>query len=281
MKLLVTGGSGRVGKFVVAGLRDSYEITVFDRREPHSKDVRFIKGDVTILRYVEEAARGIDAIIHLAAIPVPLPGQPDKVMKVNVMGTLNVLEAAVRNNVKRVMFASSDAVLGIIFAERDLAPEYLPVDESHPLRPQDSYGLSKLIGEEICKSYSRKHGISTICLRYCFVWYPETYEGYSAIAKSPMNPKRLWAYTDVRDVVQAFGLALKARKLEHEAFFISAENTFSKTPSLELVKRYYPEGKVVSGRGRSPIQGNSSLFSIEKARTLLGYAPEYGWEDLV
>jgi len=280
MKILVTGGSGNVGTAVVAELGSAgHEVIVFDVKPPRSSGVNFIQGSVTEPECIEGAVDGVDAIVHLAAIPAPRPEiAPVDFMRVNVTGTFNVLEAAGKRGVKKVALASSDSSLGFVFSTHRFSPEYFPIDEAHPLRPQDPYGLSKLIGEELCKAASRKYGISTICLRFCWVWFEDTFPQRAAILKGDPAAlsKTMWGYVGVRDAAQACRCAVECDSAfgDDNAFFITAEDTYADTPSLELIRTYYPG--VLRIADAYLHEAHKALFDISKARLLLGYRPQHG-----
>ncbi|MGQ9632150.1 MAG: NAD-dependent epimerase/dehydratase family protein [bacterium] len=278
MKVVVTGGSGKLGRYIVSQLREKYEVRVFDRRKPPVEGKDFFRGDITKLDDLKKAFEGMDAVIHLAAIPHPLADPPEKVMKVNAMGTFCTLEAAAQCGVKRVVAASSESTFGFVFRRREFSPEYVPLNESHPLKPQDPYGLSKLVGEEICKTYARGYGITTICIRPCFIWFPEYKDNYAQLVDNPERWwKNLWVYVHVLDVVQAFELALEAEGISHDAFLIAAEDIGVRNwKTVDLLRKYYPDVKRISKR----LTGNESLLDCSKAKKILGYRPKYTWRDL-
>ena len=176
MKILVTGGQGKVGRFVVQELVNSAdEVTVFDRvLGPERGAIRYLVGDIQDLGQVMEAMHGAEAVIHLAAIHNPNIATTTVTYQTNVVGTFNVHHAAFRLGIKRVVSASSNAVVGWSYSD-NFVPDYLPVDEDHPLRPEDPYGLSKEIGETIARSYALK-GLETISLRPSGVVTPEELE---------------------------------------------------------------------------------------------------------
>jgi len=278
MKVLVTGGSGKLGNYIIPLLKEKYDITVFDFKEPSQQVNKFINGDIVNLDNCRKACEGIDTVIHLAAIPVPFRDPPEKVFHVNVMGTFNVLEASCNSNVKRVIFASSDGVLGFVFQEKKFSPEYIPIDEEHPFKPQDSYGLSKLVGEEICKAYTRRYDIQTICLRPMFIRFPEMRDEFNFLADDPSEWwKGLWTYTDARDAAQAFYLTLENEHLkQHDAFYICADNNGTREKTRTLIEKYYPEVKKIS----HSLGEYDSLISCAKAKKILGYKPKFTWRDL-
>lgn len=240
MNILVTGGSGLVGGFVVDELLQAgHRVTVLDRVPPQ-QHTRFIRADILRLGDLTWAFEQQEAIIHLAAIPHPLNDPPQRVMETNVMGTFNVLEAAARARVPKVVIASTDSTLGFVFATHEFLPEYLPIDEKHPLKPQDPYGLSKVLDEEICQAYTRGYRMSTICVRICFIWDTRrVMEHREWVEDAEARRKGLWVCTDGRDAAQAFRLALEAQALEHEAFFAPADDGMTLVPTVELIERYF------------------------------------------
>src|SRR5688500_1968583 len=183
MKVVVTGGLGKIGHWVVRELTNdgsqSHEVLVLDRvpgpqAGPFQQGlVRYVLGDTADLGQVMGALAGADAVIHLAALPAPGYATNDVTFHINVLGAFNVHEAAWRLGIRRVVSASSTAALGWVYREREFAPDYLPVDEDHPLRPQDVYGLSKKIVEDIARSYADRHSMETVMLRPPGVLSPE------------------------------------------------------------------------------------------------------------
>ncbi|MCL4459910.1 MAG: NAD(P)-dependent oxidoreductase [Chloroflexi bacterium] len=282
MKVLITGGSGRIGEVVIAELRERHEIRIFDIVEPSFTDLEFLKGDLCVLEDVEKAARGMDAIIHLAAIPV-YTGEDEKIMKINVMGTFNVLEAAARNGVHKIVYPSSICAYGLINYVKDFIPDYLPIDEKHPTRPEDIYGLSKLVGENLCYVYSRRYNLSTICLRLATVLFPHLPEAQGRflerVRKPELNKRFLWNYVHVKDAAQAIRLALEKEGCKYEVYNIGAEDVAAEVDSLELVKTYYPYVKWISNEDGFITSKRGALFAISKAKWELGYQPQFTWHD--
>ena len=286
MKVLITGGSGRIGRIVVPELEHAgYETKIFDLAKPKNSKHEFIKGDLRNLVEVEKATRDVEAVVHLAAIPMDIPGEAKEIFEINVMGTFHVLEASARNKVKRVVFASSVSAYGFIFWKKPIIVEYFPIDEGHPCNPDDMYGLSKLIGEKLCYAYSRRYGMCTICLRLATVWFPEEEITTSLLfyAQQPESDTELpfrdmkWQYVDVRDVAQAFRLTLEKKGVEHEVYNIGAADVCSDMDSLELLKLYYSEVKFISNRNEFLTDKKRALFDISKAQKELGYKPKFNW----
>lgn len=276
-QVLVTGGSGKLGRYVVEELRRRYRVVVFDKISPQNKGVGFIRGDILKADAVERACRGMDAAVHLAGLV--RADTPEKILKVNVLGTLHLLDGCCRNGVKRVVFASSISCLGFVYRKKPLAPQYLPIDENHPARPQDAYGLSKLLGELICRAYTARYAIETVCLRPPWIWFPGEAGVYEPFVKiHEAWPCLLWAYQDARDAARAFSLAISARGVKHERLFIASKDNGTRYPTLELIARYYPALKKLQ---RDKLAGKASLINIDKARSVLKYRPRYTWRDIL
>jgi len=281
MKILVTGGSGLVGKYVVDVLGQSHRVSILDIREPASPKPFYWVDIMNLPALTHALSHGFDGIVHMAGIPNPLNDPPERVFTVNTVGTFNVLEAAARCNIKKLVFISSESVLGFAFATQLVSPEYFPIDEKHPVRPQDPYGLSKLLAEEICRSYSLRYGIQTVCLRPPWIWVPEKkeIEMYRMLVQEyPKWSKNLWAYVHVLDLASAVLLALEAKDLKsHEVFFITAEDNWTGTESRTLLKSYYSTvTKIAESFGEC-----DSLISSAEATEKLGYVPKHSWRELV
>jgi len=283
MKIIVTGGSGLIGEYVVDELgKFHHEVTVFDIKEPKDKSVGFVKGNMLRIDDCRKAFKGAEAIVHLAAIPNPFNDPPEKIMNINVMGTTNVYVAAAELGIKKVIHASTDSTYGFWYRKQDFLPYYLPLDEDHPLNTQDSYGLSKKIDEEIAVNFARSYNMQTISMRIPFVVVPGKivpfmkYYNISSYKDIMENPELLkdgfWTYCDVRDVAQAFRLTVEAKGLrKNEVFCVCAEDNVTKINSVELVRRYWSE-KVPF---RKEIKGRATLMDYSKAKAMLGYMPRY------
>lgn len=278
MRVVVTGGAGYVGRTVVQSLALNHEVLIFDRSEPVSG--KFSQGDILDLAGLKQAFAGAEAVVHLAAIPVPFRDPDDRVMEINVLGTERVVAAAAACGVKRLVAASSDSTLGFVFGEGQIVPEYLPCDEEHPLRPRDAYGLSKLIDEEICRRYTRATGIETICLRYCWVWSEREYAAIESLQSQPQSfVGQLWGYVDVRDVAQAVGKSLTAPGITHETLFISARRTFIPRSTLELVREYLPGTVAIRRPEYFAEEPQRCLHDYARAQRVIGYEPRHDWEE--
>ena len=280
MRVLVTGGSGYVGGTVVARLAREHDVLVYDRAAPQA-DAEFMEGDILDPDALKAAMVGVEGVVHLAAIPVPFRDPDDDVMMVNVMGCERVVAAASAMGVRRLIAASSDSSYGFVFSDGAIVPEYLPVDEEHPQRPADAYGLSKLIDEEICRRYTRLSAIETICLRYCWVWSQREYDLIEGLQLQPETfVGQLWGYIDVRDVAQGCSKALAAPDITHETLLLSARRTFMNRPSVELIDEFLPTAVEVKSAWLAD-EPQRCLADCSRAGETIGFEPEYDWEDCV
>lgn len=275
-KILVTGGSGKAGRWVIPHLLSHrYEVINADRRPSTQAHTFFV--DLTDLGQVFGVVEGKEAILHLAAIPWPGEHTPEVVFRNNVMSTFNVLQAACVLGVNKVVLAGSESALGFPFMFRRFSPQYLPIDEAHPLLAQDAYGLSKIVLEELGRGFVRRNPqMSVISLRFSYILQPEDYaaELEAAWADEKRNDFNLWAYVDARDVAEACRLALEYPQPGFEAFYIAAPDTLMRQPTLELVERYYPGvQRVAEGFG-----GRMSPLDCSRAEKLLGFKAQYTWE---
>ena len=283
MKILVTGGLGAIGRDICPELAKSHDVKIFDMGK-NDGELECIQGDIVSPDDVNSAMQGIDSVIHLAGIWRP-PVTDRNIMDVNVNGLFNVLEAAVANGVKRVCMASSIGAMGFSGLQtKVLPPVYLPVDEKHPCRPDGMYGVSKLIGEELCKRYTRIYGLSTVCFRppWVFTGNMKLKKGSAKLADDPNNGmKDLWCYIDARDVARAFALAVEKENISHETFLISAKTHRSKLDWMDLVKTFFPETQTISNKDSFLFNGRSSLFDVSRAREKLGFEPKFNIDDFI
>lgn len=271
MKIVVTGGAGRIGRYVVEDLLDAHHaVVVFDQAPLHGGRAEFVKGDVRDLSACTRVVRGADAIIHLAAIPGPMPGHETRVIETNVLGTHNVHEAAVAAGVPRVVTASSICAYGWPNMSRKFVPDYFPVDVAHPLRPQDHYGLSKLMCEEIAVSFTRRCGLETVVVRPTGVHLPDEIPQMREHADISKPNRDFWSYVDARDCARLFRLCAEVPGLQHETFLAVADDNIAGADSMDLLARHFPRVPV-----RKEIPGDSSLFDWTNARDVLGFQPSF------
>lgn len=283
-RIAVTGGSGKAGRVVVRDLLEhGHEVLNIDRvpsPESYSPDTPapYLSADVTDFGQTLEALSGgerlpgIEAVVHLAAIPSPVHSTPDQVFRTNVTSTHTVFAAAARLGLRRVVWASSETALGLPF---DRPPDYAPVDEDHTY-PETSYALSKMLGEEMARQFHRWSGIPFLGLRFSNVMVREDYQRFPSFWEDPQLRRwNLWGYVDESHVAQSVRLALEADIDGAETFVIAAADTVMRRPSRELMAEVFPGVPVAEH-----VTGNDTLLCIDKARRLLGYRPEFSWRQL-
>jgi nucleoside-diphosphate-sugar epimerase len=230
-------------------------------------------ADLTELGQTVECLAGADAVVHLAAIPASGIQSEETTFRTNLGSTYNVFEAARLLRLMRVVWASSETILGLPF-ERE-QPAYAPIDEDHPAYPESSYALSKLLAEEAARQVNRWTGISFVALRFSNIMELEDYSHFHTFWDDPQLRRwNLWGYVDARDVAQSCRLALEPDVDGAEHFIIAAADTVMNRPSAELMAAVYPNVRY------EPTDGvYDTLLSTEKARRLLGYEPQHSWRD--
>jgi len=273
MKILVTGGQGKVGRFVVQELvHAAHEVTVFDRiAGPERGAVKYLLGDIQSLGEVSEAMHGAEAVIHLAAIHNPNIATAPLVYRTNVLGTFNVHQAAFRLGIKRVVSASSNAIVGWSYSE-DFLPDYLPIDEAHPLRPKDVYGLSKEIGETIARAYALK-GLETVSLRPSGVVTPDELEAMKKSGGRAAAGFQAYSYIDARDLAVAFRLALERPLPGATILFVVADDS----TIAESLSQFYPRVNPEIGEKAARITGTQGAYANDRAKEILGWKPVHSW----
>ena len=271
----ITGGSGAVGRTIAQSLADSVDVTSVDV-VPAPKSLRWREADVTCADAVRSALEGHDAIVHLAALLQPEDPE-EEMIRVNVLGTWNVLHAARELGIRRVVMVSSETVSGVVNITNvpQSKPDYLPIDERHPLRPRETYATSKQLGEVMAESFARRGDIEIVVLRPTLILMPG-WEEYVVEARGRDEPN-LWSYVLVGDVAGAVRLALERETGPWEAFYISAADTFSREPTLTFMQRKF--GAIEDIRRPEVFTENphAAIWDISKAERLLGFVPRYEW----
>ena len=253
--ILVTGGSGKAGRATInLLLKKNYNVFNVDLANHSELDVPFSKvnlenfGDaMESVSEIDDRINGIDAIIHQAA----------KVLKIN-----------------NIVWASSETVLGLPF---DKHPPYVPVDEEYYPRPESSYSLSKVMGEEMARQYCRRNPEMKIFgLRYSNIMEEKDYKQFQSFQKDPFLRKwNFWGYIDARDVAQACLLAMESKLKGAENFIIAADDTVMEEDNKSLLDKVFPNIQIKGEIGK-----NKTLLSNEKAKKILGFIPEYSWKNI-
>ncbi len=249
---------------------------VFERQLPEEPG-EYVQANLTDAGDAFAIVRGVEAVVHAGAIPDPTKNPPHVVFGNNLMATFNVLEASVRFGVRRFVNVSSETVPGFFFPERPFLPDYVPVDEEHPIRPQDPYALSKWFGELLMDAAVARAEIRCISLRPSWVQNEDNYErnlGPQVRDPGLLSPN-LWSYVDVHDLADAIVLAAESDLPGHEVFYIASPDNVGNRPFADLVRRYYGEEIEIHPLSRE----DSSAISCAKAERLLGYSPSRSWSD--
>ncbi|MEU7693825.1 MULTISPECIES: NAD(P)-dependent oxidoreductase [Microbispora] len=279
-RVLVTGAAGRVGRATLDLLaREGVPASALDLRDPGDlRADRVVTGRADDPEAVREALDGVDAVIHLAAIPAPTLGTPKEVFLGNVGATFVVLEEAGAAGVRRAVVASSFSALGLPWAARPLHPAYVPVDEALPPQVEDPYGLSKQVDETTAAMMARRHGMTVVALRYPLLGGPgdrldERAAGY---AEDPgRGASELWTYLDTRDAARAAWLSL-VRPIEgFTVVFVTAPVTLAPQPTEDLLARFHP-----GVERRAPLPGRTAPVDLTAAETLLGFTADHLYEPV-
>ena len=276
-RVLVTGASGRVGRHVVDALVDDCEVTALDLAPP-VQDVPFIEGDVLDLDKVRTSMTGQDAVIHLAAIDVGVPAEPEGYFGINVMGTWNTVQAAREAGIRKVVLASSISATGLGEMRPDFPPEYLPVDEAHAMKPANAYGLSKLVVEDIARGFALHGDMSITCLRPVAVIFESNLRRAVDRAADPGHPW-LAAYVTGEDTGRAFAAALD-HDAPFDAMFVAANDSASPVPTLDRLAGVYGAAPPVRDPGwfeRNPL---ASPIDATRAKQRLGWRPTSTWAEV-
>ena len=279
MRIAVTGGSGKLGRSVVRRLRDEgHDVVNLDRVGARGA---VVLADLTDYGQVADAIQGIDehhtgldAVVHLAAIPAPGIIPDVATFHHNMLATYNVFQATRRAGIRRLVHASSETVLGLPF---ETPPPYIPVDEEYPARPESTYSLVKHLEEQMAAQLTRwDPTLSITSLRFSNVMDPEDYAAFPTYhGDAQLRRWNLWGYIDARDGGQAVLRALETARPGFESYIIAAADTVMTRPSNELAAEVFPDVEL------RPVPGTTTLLSIDKARRLLGYEPEHSWRDHV
>src|ERR687898_2402767 len=248
MRVLVTGSRGKVGKAAVAVLiKSGHEVRATDVAPPTFErplegEPEYIQADVTDAGEVFAVARGVEAVVHAAALPEPTHNPPHVVFQNNLMGVFNVLEAAIRWGVPRFVNVSSETVPGFFFPEREFLPDYVPVDEEHPVRPQDPYATAKHFGELLMAAAVRRSDLTGVSIRPSWVQWEGNYARNlgPALRDPETTPSAsLWAYIDVHDLADALLLAGERETPGHEVVYIASPDNHVDRPLAHLVRHHH------------------------------------------
>jgi nucleoside-diphosphate-sugar epimerase len=273
MRVVVTGGTGKGGRWVVRDLREhGHDVVNVDLVPDGAPNDLFLLTDLTNEGQVHDVIHGADAVVHFAAIPAPGLRPAGETFRINTLSTWNVFHAATEAGAGRVVWASSETVLGLPF---DRPPDFAPIDESITPRPESSYALSKLVGEALAEQLNRQTGTAFVGLRISNIMEPADYARFPSWQDDPMIRKwNLWGYVDARDVAAAVRQALEADTSGAEVCIVAAADTAMKRDSADLMAEVFPDVPL-----RRPVSGRETLLAIDHARDVIGYQPAHSWLD--
>jgi nucleoside-diphosphate-sugar epimerase len=292
-RVIFTGGSGKAGRHVVQHLVDhGYRVLNLDTKPLDNPAVRTLITDVTDSGQVFNALSSytglhefdhnlapepIDAIVHFAAIPRIMIVPDNEVYRINVMSTYNILEAAAKLGIKKVILASSETTYGLVFNHTHRDPEYFPLDEEYPCDPRDSYATSKIVNERTGQAFAGRTGSDVYAIRIGNVVEPHEYANFPGYFAKPDFRRRIaWSYIDARDLGQIVRLGIEKDGLGFQIFNAANNDVSSDLPTAELLKRYYPNVPVKGELGEF-----ETLLSNRKTRDMLGFKEEHNWRKYV
>ncbi|ESW89523.1 dehydratase [Mesorhizobium sp. LSJC269B00] len=292
-RIMFTGGSGKAGRHVVQYLvEQGCQVLNIDTRPLDNPKVRTLITDITDSGQVFNALSSymglhefdpslrpqpVDAVVHFAAIPRIMMTTDNEAFRINAMGTYNVIEAAVKLGIPKVVIASSETTYGVVFANEPRDPKYFPLDEEYDVDPMDSYALSKVVNEHTARAFAQRNGTDIYALRIGNVIEPHEYSLFPKWFADPGFRKRIaWSYVDARDLGQITLRAVETDGLGFQVFNAANDDTSSDLPTAELLKRFYPDVPVKADLGEY-----ETLLSNRKARDMLGFRPEHSWRKYV
>jgi len=283
MPIAVTGARGTLGREVVAEFSShGYEVVAIDRepvgRKSGDKDSQQVDSrvaDLTDPAATQAALRGCDAVLHVAAIPNPRQADGYTIFSNNTCSTYCVLEAATVLGIRRVVHTSSQSALGSPWAPTLQPLDYIPVDEEHPCRTCEAYGLSKLVAESICQQFVHTGGLQVLSLRLPALWPAQEFRERidSRLNDQLQAAKSMWAYLDMRDAVRAHRLALEAEWNGHEIANITTRWAFGAESVPKMLAQWYPDVSDI----REELAADTAVFDWQKAERLLGFRSRYRW----
>lgn len=293
-RILFTGGSGKAGKHVIAYLIDQgYQVLNVDLTPLNQPGVDNLVVDVTdsgqvfnaMSSYANlaelEPGTGIprfDAVVHFAAVPRILLKPDNETFRVNTIGTYNVLEAAVKLGIRKIIIASSETTYGICFSDGKTNPTVLPLEEEYDVNPMDSYGLSKVVNEQTARSFQRRSDFDIYALRIGNVIEPHEYAELfpTYFAHPEVRRRNAFCYIDARDLGQIVDLCLQKEGLGYQVFNAGNDQNGAILPSQELAETFFPGVPISRELGE-----HEALFSNRKIRDVLGFSEQHNWQKYV
>lgn len=293
MRVFFTGGSGKAGKWAIKHLQAQGHHVVNVDQTPSGLDCPELLIDLcdagqvigAMSQFVDfaelDAGTGVptyDAVVHFAAIPRVMIGTDGECFRQNTLTTYNVIEAAVKLGVPKIIFASSETTYAICFADGEMKPDFVPIDETHPTVPHDSYAMSKVCNEATARSFQARTGTDIYGLRINNVIEPHEYaEKFPAFMQNPaLRRRNIFAYIDARDLGHMVDCCLQTNGLGYEVFNVSNDDMSVGITSDEVIAQFYQGVEV-----RGEMAPNETFFSNKKARKMVGFEPKHSWRDVL
>jgi nucleoside-diphosphate-sugar epimerase len=278
MKILITGAAGLIGKEVTKGLvAAGHEVLATDLvKDDLSPAQKFVVGDLVSADFISQLDFHCDAIVHLGSIPRPGIDSDEKVLHNNVMGTYHMFANAVENKVPLVIYASSLSIYGFAWSGPWTSPDYVPVDEKHPLHHYESYALSKEVNERSADMWAHRSETAFVGLRFP---HTHTHSVFAEMAQQmrdgdkailQQGAKIFWAYLDLRDAVQGILTVIEKGAKGSKTYNFAAPDTYAHKPTSEMMAEFHPTSEVVS-----PLSGYDSIIDCSEWLSEYGYQPQY------
>ncbi len=277
--MVVTGGSGYSGHVIAGELtKMGHDVLSIDRRPPEQRICNSMIVDIRDYGQVVDALKNSERVVHFAGIPGTGAVPNCELYRINAAGTFNVLDACATLGVEQVIFASSIEIYAYSPATRDFEPfAYLPLDEKHPALPVNPYAAAKQGAELLCSAYSRMVNMSTVSLRLTKLMRHTDYHLIEGWGQDLQRGKELvWSYVDVRDIARMCNLIFEHPELKGTVLNAGAADTIVSEDTQQIAQRVYPDTAI-----NKRLSGRDTLFSIDRARELLGFEPQYSWTQYV
>ena len=276
MIVAVTGSSGLLGRAIVDALMAAgHEVRGIDTVPARTIETAHLTVDLTNFGEMVMALKGADVVVHVAAIPRPTGRTATDVFSTNMALAFNAVEACVVLGIKRLVYASSFSVLGFPFFTKPIELQYLPVDEAHPNAPQDAYALSKTLGEDVVEAAVKRGALDAVSLRMPWIQNPDSFLKEVGPRRASKDSGRdLWSYIDARDAAAGFLAAVEGKTTGHLRLFLSAADTYSETPTMDLVRGAFGDIKLTR-----PLDGHAAVINCDAARDALGFVAKHSWRD--
>ena len=290
-EIFVTGGSGKAGKHLIPYLLEKgYSVVNADLVPLVMDGVDNINLDISdsgqlfnaLSSYsnipelkLGEDIKSFKAVVHLAAIPRILLKPDNETFRINTLGTYNVIEAATKLGIKKIIFASSETTYGFCFAQGNPIPKWLPIEEDYETSPTDSYGLSKVLNEQTGKAFQKRTGFDIYALRIGNIIEPNEYNRFEEFCKNPsVRLRNLFNYIDARDLAQAIELCIKKDGLGYEVFNVTHNTNSVQLTTEDIINKFYPNVKI-----RREMEEYESILSSKKIIDVLGFNPVHDWRN--